>query len=67
MCRIKKLSIPGYIGYIMKISKITISFLLVLSLFFTGCETVKDITDPLDDDNDESNNISSDTIEANVE
>ena len=51
----------------MKISKITISFLLVLSLFITGCETVKDITDPLDDDNDESNNISSDTIEANVE
>ena len=51
----------------MKISKITISFLLALSLFLTGCETVKDITDPLDDDNDESNNISSDTIEVNVE
>ena len=51
----------------MKISKITIPFLLVLSLFLTGCETVKDITDPLDDDNDESNNISSDTIEVNVE
>ena len=51
----------------MKISKITISFLLALSLFLTGCETVKDITDPLDDDKDESNNISSDTIEANVE
>ena len=51
----------------MKISKITISFLLVLSLFLTGCETVKDITDPLDDNNDESNNISSDAIEANVE
>ena len=51
----------------MKISKITISFLLVLSLFLTGCETVKDITDPLDDDNEESNNISSDTVEANVE
>ena len=51
----------------MKISKITISSLLVLSLFLTGCETVKDITDPLDDDNDESNNISSDAIEANVE
>jgi hypothetical protein len=51
----------------MKISKITISFLLVLSLFLTGCETVKDITDPLDDDKEESNDISSDTIEANVE
>lgn len=51
----------------MKISKITISSLLVLSLYLTGCETVKDITDPLDDDNDESNNISSDTIEVNVE
>ena len=51
----------------MKISKITISFLLVLSLFLTGCETVKDITDPLDDDNEDSNDISSDAIEANVE
>ena len=51
----------------MKISKITISFLLVLSLFLTGCETVKDITDPLDNDNEESNDISSDAIEANVE
>ena len=51
----------------MKLSKITISFLLILILFLTGCETVKDITDPLDDDNDESNNISSDTIEVNVE
>ena len=51
----------------MKISKITFSFLLVLSLFLTGCETLKDITDPLDDDNEESNNISSDTFESNVE
>ncbi|MDC6477462.1 hypothetical protein OAW71_04635 [Methylophilaceae bacterium] len=51
----------------MKISKIAISSLLVLSLFLTGCETVKDITDPLDDDNEKSNNISSDTIEVNVE
>ena len=51
----------------MKISKITIPFLLVLSLFLTGCESIKDITDPLDGDNDESNNISSDAIEANVE
>ena len=51
----------------MKRSKITFSFLLVLSLFLTGCETVKDITDPLNDDNEKSNNISSDTIEANVE
>jgi hypothetical protein len=50
-----------------KISKITISFLLVLSLFLTGCETVKDITDPLDDDNEESNDISSDAIEASAE
>ena len=51
----------------MKISKITFLLLLVLSLFLTGCESIKDITDPLDDDNDESNNISSDTIKANVE
>ena len=51
----------------MKISKITIPFLLVLSLFLTGCESIKDITDPLDNDNEESNDISSDAIEANVE
>ena len=51
----------------MKISKVTISFLLVLSLFLTGCETVKDIADPLDDDNEESNDISSDAIEASAE
>ena len=51
----------------MKISKITISFLLILSLFLTGCETVKDITDPLDDDNEVSNDISSDNTEANIE
>ena len=51
----------------MKISKITFLFLLVLSLFLTGCETVKDITDPLDDDNEVSNDISSDITEANIE
>lgn len=51
----------------MKISKITISFLLALSLFLYGCETVKDITDPLDDDNEKSNDISTETSEANIE
>ena len=51
----------------MKISKITILFLLILSLFLTGCETVKDITDPFDDDNEVSNDISSDNTEANIE
>ena len=51
----------------MKISKITILFLLAFSLFLTGCETVKDITDPLDDDNEKSNDISSDTSEVNIE
>ena len=51
----------------MKLSKITISFLLILSLFLTGCETVKDITDPLDDDNEVSNDIASDNTEANIE
>ena len=51
----------------MKISKITVPILLVSSLFLTGCESIKDITDPLDDDNEESNDISSDAIEANVE
>ena len=51
----------------MKISKITISFLLVLSLFLTGCESLKDITNPLDDDSEESNDISSDNTEVNIE
>ena len=51
----------------MKISKITIPFLIVLSLFLTGCESIKDITDPLDDDNEESNDISSDNTEVNIE
>ena len=51
----------------MKISKITISFLLALSLFLYGCETVKDITDPLDDDSEKSNDISTETSEANIE
>ena len=50
----------------MKISKITISSLLVLSLFLTGCESLKDITNPLDDDSEESNDISSDTSKAIV-
>ena len=51
----------------MKISKITISSLLVLSLFLTGCESLKDITNPLDDDSEESNDISSETSKAIVE
>ena len=51
----------------MKISIITISFLLVLSLFLTGCESLKDITNPLDDDSEESNDISSDNTEVNIE
>ena len=51
----------------MKISKITISSLLVLSLFLTGCESLKNITNPLDDDSEESNDISSDTSKAIVE
>ena len=51
----------------MKISKITISSLLVLSLFLTGCESLKDITNPLDDDSEESNDISSDNTEVNIE
>ena len=50
----------------MKISKITIPFLLVLSLFLTGCESLKDITNPLDDDSEESNDISGDTSKAIV-
>ena len=50
----------------MKISKITISSLLVLSLFLTGCESLKDITNPLDDDSEESNDISGDTSKAIV-
>ena len=50
----------------MKISKITISFIFVLSLFLTGCESLKDITNPLDDDSEESNDISGDTSKAIV-
>jgi hypothetical protein len=51
----------------MQISKITISVFLVLSLFLTGCESLKDITNPLDDDSEESNDISSDNTEVNIE
>ena len=53
-------------GNTMKISKITISFLFVLSLFLTGCESLKDITNPIDDDSEESNDISGDTSKAIV-
>ena len=48
----------------MKISIITISFLLVLSLFLTGCETVKDITDPLGDDKEENKDAKKETNES---
>ena len=51
----------------MQISKITISVFLVLSLFLTGCESLKDITNPLDDDSEESNDISSDNTEVNID
>jgi len=38
----------------MKISKVTIAFLLPLCLFLGGCESIKNITDPLANDKEEN-------------
>ena len=38
----------------MKISKVTIAILLPLFLFLGGCESIKNITDPLGDDKEEN-------------
>ena len=50
----------------MKTSKIAISFILFLSIFLTGCETLKDISDPLEDD-DKPNEAQNDRNEINFE
>ena len=49
----------------MKISKVTIALLLPLCLFLGGCESIKNITDPLDDDKDENKDVKNETNEAN--
>ena len=49
----------------MKISKVTIAFLLPLCLFLGGCESIKNITDPLGDDKEENKDAKNETNEAN--
>ena len=49
----------------MKISKFTIVFLLPFCLFLGGCESIKNITDPLGDDKEENEDVKNETNEAN--
>ena len=49
----------------MKISKVTIALLLPLCLFLGGCESIKNITDPLGDDKEENKDATNETNEAN--
>ena len=49
----------------MKISKTTTSFLLTLCLFLGGCETFKNITDPLADDKEKNKDVKNETNETN--
>ena len=49
----------------MKISKFTIVFLLPFCLFLGGCESIKNITDPLGDDKEENKDAKNETNEAN--
>ena len=49
----------------MKISKVTIAFLLPLCLFLGGCESIKNITDPLGDDKKKSKDAKTDTKDTN--
>ena len=48
----------------MKISKVTIAFLLPLCLFLGGCESIKNITDPLGDDKEENKDAKNETNES---
>ena len=48
----------------MKISKVTIAFLLPLCLFLGGCESIKNITDPLGDDKEENKDAKKETNES---
>ena len=49
----------------MKIPKVTIAFLLPLCLFLGGCESIKNITDPLADDKEENKDAKNETNETN--
>ena len=49
----------------MKISKVTIAFLLPLCLFLGGCESIKNITDPLADDKEENKDAKTETKDTN--
>ena len=49
----------------MKISKVTIAFLLPLCLFLGGCESIKNITDPLADDKEENKDAKNEANKAN--
>ena len=48
----------------MKISKVTIAFLLPLCLFLGGCESIKNITDPLADDTEENKDVKNETNDS---
>ena len=48
----------------MKISKVTIAILLPLFLFLGGCESIKNITDPLGDDKEENKDAKKETNES---
>jgi hypothetical protein len=49
----------------MKISKVTIAFLLPLCLFLGGCESIKNITDPLGDDKKKNKDAKTETKDTN--
>ena len=49
----------------MKISKVTIAFLLHLCLFLGGCESIKNITDPLGDDKRKNKDVKTETKDTN--
>ena len=49
----------------MKISKVTIAFLLPLCLFLGGCESIKNITDPLGDDKKKNKDAKTKTKDTN--
>jgi hypothetical protein len=48
----------------MKISKVTIAFLLPLCLLLGVCESIKNITDPLADDKEENKDVKNETNDS---
>ena len=48
----------------MKISKVTIAFLLPLCLLLGGCESIKNITNPLADDKEENKDVKNETNDS---